>query len=74
MVRCPWHGWEFDLATGRSYCDPARMKVRTFGVKVCPVAALEEGPYRIEVFPVRVEDAYVVVSLASQDQGTPGPR
>ena len=63
MVRCPWHGWEFDLGTGRSYCDPARMKVRSFGVKICPGAALEEGPYRIEVFPVRVADDYVVVSL-----------
>src|SRR5271155_4227281 len=24
LVRCPWHGWEFDLATGQSWCDPLR--------------------------------------------------
>lgn len=63
MVRCPWHGWEFDLETGKSWCDPARMKVRSFGVKTCPGAKLEEGPYQIEVFPVRIEDEYVIVTL-----------
>jgi 3-phenylpropionate/trans-cinnamate dioxygenase ferredoxin subunit len=63
MVRCPWHGWEFELSTGRSYCDPARLKVRSFGVKICQGAALEEGPYRIEVFAVKVADDYVVVTV-----------
>ncbi|MFC7705468.1 Rieske (2Fe-2S) protein [Plastorhodobacter daqingensis] len=63
LVRCPWHGWEFDLRTGQSYCDPARMKVRTFGVKVMPGAGLQEGPYTIEVYDVAVRDDYVVVTL-----------
>jgi len=22
ILRCPWHGWEFDIRTGQSYCDP----------------------------------------------------
>ena len=22
IIRCPWHGWEFDIRTGQSYCDP----------------------------------------------------
>src|SRR5215469_8268388 len=22
IIRCPWHGWEFDVRTGQSYCDP----------------------------------------------------
>lgn len=22
FLRCPWHGWEFDIKTGQSYCDP----------------------------------------------------
>ncbi|MFZ0849521.1 MAG: Rieske 2Fe-2S domain-containing protein, partial [Hyphomicrobiaceae bacterium] len=21
MVRCPWHGWEFDIRTGQSWCE-----------------------------------------------------
>ena len=29
LVRCPWHGWEFDIRTGRSMCDPQRLKVRS---------------------------------------------
>lgn len=63
LVRCPWHGWEFDLKTGKSYCDPNRMKVRTFDVSVKAGETLAEGPYRIEVFEVAVRDEYVVVTL-----------
>jgi nitrite reductase/ring-hydroxylating ferredoxin subunit len=31
---CPWHGWEFDIATGASWFDPGRMKARPFAVEV----------------------------------------
>ncbi len=24
VIACPWHGWEFDLRTGRCLADPAR--------------------------------------------------
>src|SRR5262245_45225502 len=24
ILRCPWHGWEFDVRTGQSYCEPSR--------------------------------------------------
>lgn len=34
ILRCPWHGWEFDLATGRSLFDPARVRVKTYEVEV----------------------------------------
>jgi nitrite reductase (NADH) small subunit len=34
LLRCPWHGWEIDLATGRPLFDPDRAKVRTFPVTV----------------------------------------
>jgi nitrite reductase/ring-hydroxylating ferredoxin subunit len=33
ILRCAWHGWEFDIRTGRSLVDP-RMKTRTFAVSV----------------------------------------
>ena len=28
FVRCPWHGWEFDIRTGQSWCDPNDLKIR----------------------------------------------
>jgi nitrite reductase/ring-hydroxylating ferredoxin subunit len=61
MVKCPWHGWEFDIRTGKSWCDPARLRIRQFPVSVRPGAQLVEGPYVAESFPVRLEDDYVVV-------------
>lgn len=61
MIRCPWHYWEFDIRTGRSWFDPRRVQVRQFPAHVETGAALVEGPYRAETFAVRVEDAYVVV-------------
>lgn len=24
VIRCPWHGWEFDLESGRTISDPPR--------------------------------------------------
>jgi nitrite reductase (NADH) small subunit len=28
VVSCPWHGWEFDVKTGRCAADPSRGVVR----------------------------------------------
>ncbi|MFM9943124.1 MAG: Rieske (2Fe-2S) protein [Hyphomicrobiaceae bacterium] len=63
MIRCPWHQWEFDIRTGRSYCDPRRMRLMKFDVAVEPGAKLIEGPYVAETFKVAVEDDYVVVEV-----------
>lgn len=61
IIRCPWHQWEFDIKTGRSWCDPRRMRLMKFDVKVEPGAALVEGPYTAETFKVEVADDYIVV-------------
>ena len=61
MVKCSWHGWEFDIRTGKSWCDPARLRIRQYPVSVRPGTELVEGPYVAESFPVRVENDYVVV-------------
>jgi nitrite reductase/ring-hydroxylating ferredoxin subunit len=33
VVRCPWHKWEFDIATGRCTVDE-RLRVRRYAVRV----------------------------------------
>ncbi len=61
FIRCPWHQWEFDIRTGKSWFDPRRTKVRPFPAGVESGAALVEGPYQAETVPVRVEESYVVI-------------
>ncbi len=34
ILRCPWHGWEFDVRTGQSWFDPKRTRVRRYEVSV----------------------------------------
>ena len=33
ILACPWHGWEFDLLTGKALADPKR-RLRTYPVTV----------------------------------------
>jgi nitrite reductase/ring-hydroxylating ferredoxin subunit len=73
MVRCPRHGWEYDLATGQSWYNPATNRVRAYKVAIrsgsdlrqseTRDAGLAPGPYRAEVIPITVEDEYVVVEV-----------
>ena len=34
VIRCPWHGWEFDLRSGQSWCEPSKVRVRRYDVSV----------------------------------------
>jgi nitrite reductase/ring-hydroxylating ferredoxin subunit len=61
IIRCPWHGWEYDVTTGQSWCDPDKIRTRTFKVDVQSGHRLVEGPYVAERVDVAVEDDYVVV-------------
>lgn len=68
ILRCPWHGWEFDVKTGQSWWDPAQVRVRTYAVTVEEgQAGLQPGPYTAETYPVSVEvdaeQSYVVVHI-----------
>ena len=63
LLRCPWHGWEFDLRTGKSWCEPERTKVRTFDLKLESGGSLVEGPFQAETFPVSIEKQYVVIEV-----------
>jgi len=74
LIACPWHGWEYDLATGQSFMGPGRgnMAARSYDVTVLPGSELPRadarasgdripGPYVAETVPVSVEQDYVVV-------------
>lgn len=70
FLRCPWHGWEFDIRTGQSWFDPAGVRVRRYEVTVAASVTLaaeartvERGPYVAETYPVTVERRYVMVEL-----------
>jgi nitrite reductase/ring-hydroxylating ferredoxin subunit len=54
ILRCPWHGWEFDLTTGRSVFNPHACRVKSYEVTVEP---------RVETYPVAVEEGLVVLHL-----------
>jgi 3-phenylpropionate/trans-cinnamate dioxygenase ferredoxin subunit len=55
ILRCPWHGWEFDMRTGRAVVDPEKTRVKAYRVTV--------EPPRAETYPVSVEDQVVYVHL-----------
>ncbi len=45
IITCIWHGWEFSLRTGQSWCDPQRLRVRSYEVIVEePTAIAPEMP------------------------------
>ncbi len=69
VLSCPWHGWEFDITTGRSWFDPARTRVRAYDATVEPAdadlvdAGYEPGPYDAERYDVEVHRQFVVVHV-----------
>lgn len=63
VIRCPWHAWEYDIRTGKSWCDPRRVQARRFDVSVETGARIAEGPYVADTFPVQIEDEYLVVVM-----------
>ncbi|HVR30666.1 MAG TPA: Rieske 2Fe-2S domain-containing protein [Thermoanaerobaculia bacterium] len=76
ILTCPWHGWEFHVRTGQSWCAPERLRVHRYPVTVeegsalaapadldAPRAGMVKGPYAVETYPVSIEESYVVVEL-----------
>ena len=57
ILRCPWHGWEFDVTNGRSIYNPHRVRVKSYDVRV---EAAEDDP-SVETFEVSVERQVVVL-------------
>lgn len=53
IIRCPWHGWEFDLTTGKAIVDDGGFRVSTYEVRV-------ERP-SVDTYDVVVEDDHIVL-------------
>lgn len=72
IIRCPWHGWEFDVTTGRSVFNPHKVRVKAYEVTVegacggaCgtrTVGADEDDP-SVETYDVSIEGSWVVVHV-----------
>ena len=62
LLRCAWHGWEFDMRNGQSWFDPKRVKVRTYPVVIEDRRNARQGAICApRPFQVLVEDNYVIV-------------
>jgi 3-phenylpropionate/trans-cinnamate dioxygenase ferredoxin subunit len=44
ILTCPWHGWEFHVRTGQSWCAPERLRVRPYTVETYPVSLDGSSP------------------------------
>jgi nitrite reductase/ring-hydroxylating ferredoxin subunit len=42
VVNCPWHGWTYDLESGRALLDPDHFRVRTYPTRVASGRVLVE--------------------------------
>ena len=63
IIRCAWHGWEFDIRTGKSRCEPEKIKATRYNVETKIGSDITEEAYEAETFDVAVEDNYVIVNL-----------
>lgn len=69
ILRCPWHGWEFDLKTGEHLVDP-ETRLKKFPVEVAgaPTEVGEHdasgaGDENLDKFPVEVRAGVIHVRL-----------
>ena len=62
ILRCPWHGWEFDLTTGESVFNPHRTRVRRYHVTVEDGVSPPPDP-GVETYQVAVADGLVVLHV-----------
>lgn len=63
IIRCPWHGWEFDVKTGRSIFNPREVRTATYSVR-SGVECLKTGAVEgVEMFPVVQKESALYLEL-----------
>lgn len=71
IIRCPWHGWEFDIKDGKSVFNPHKMKVRTYEVTVeddnrnqCPhIVSSDEEDSSVPTYPISTREGMIYVHV-----------
>jgi hypothetical protein len=70
ILTCVWHGWEFNIRTGQSWCDPQRLRVRSFDVGVDEAAAL---PSDVPMAPADFVKNRMIVASNPPPEDAPAP-
>ena len=56
ILCCPWHGWEFHVRTGQSWCAPERLRVRRYEVETVAGEELAEATAAAEAATTAIDD------------------
>ena len=59
ILRCPWHGWEFDILNGRTIFE-SKARVKTYDVRI-EKETMERLIDGVESYPVTVENELVIL-------------
>jgi len=57
IIRCPWHGWEFDVTTGKSVFKSDQVKLKTYPVTVESTTSKST----VETYKVTIEQQSVIL-------------
>lgn len=60
ILRCPWHGWEFEIKTGTSITDPQKLFVKNYKVTV---GAEQPDMGQVETYSTTVQSNYVIIHV-----------
>jgi len=58
ILRCPWHGWEFDLRTGEHLVDP-ETRLKKIPIETAPPTRSEN----LDTFPVERDGEMLYVTV-----------